>query len=104
MLLLPFAIKGVLHPVPIPKKILSLTPLVFTPPELHGKAEATYGGGGSGMQVPRPATRGALPPFSRVQIAPPLAVIPSVSPAMSAPATLLGPQHPRREAPGNGPG
>ncbi len=91
MILLPFAIKDVLHPVPIPKKIFNLTPLVFTPPELHGKADATHGGGGSGMRVPRPATRGALPPFSRMQIAPPLAVIPPVPPALSAPATLVGP-------------
>ncbi len=91
MTLLPFAINGVMHPVPIPKKIFNLTPLVFTPPELHGKADATHGGGGSGMRVPRPATRGALPPFSRVQIAPPLAVIPPVPRALSAPATLVGP-------------
>ncbi len=93
LILLPFAINGVLHPVPLPKRIFNLTPLVFTPPslQLHSKGDAPHGGGGSGMRVPRPASQGALPPFSRVQIAPPLAVIPTVTPALSAPATLLGP-------------
>jgi periplasmic protein TonB len=43
------------------------------------------------MRVPRPASAGALPPFSRTQIAPPLAVIPPLPPALPAPATLLGP-------------
>lgn len=90
-ILLPFAIKGWLQPIPIPKRIIEVTPLVFSPSVLHDKGDAPHGGGGSGNRIPRPAARGALPPFSRTQIAPPLATIPTVTPALPAPATLLGP-------------
>jgi len=90
-MLLPFAIRNPISPVPLPKKIFDLTPLVLRLPQLHGKADETHGGGGSGNHSRLPASRGALPPFTRTQFTPPLAQIPKVAPVLPMPASLLGP-------------
>jgi protein TonB len=90
-MLLPFALRGINSPAPIPKKIFDLTPLVLTLPQLHGKADGTHGGGGGGDRSPLPASRGALPPFARTQFAPPTVTVPKIEPVLPMPATLLGP-------------
>ncbi|HTS68044.1 MAG TPA: energy transducer TonB [Terriglobia bacterium] len=89
-MVLPFALRQVLKPVPLPKTPLDLTRLVFKMPPLHGRDEETHGGGGGGAREPLPASRGALPPFARTQFTPPEVVIPKVA-ALTMPATLVGP-------------
>jgi len=90
-LLLPFAIQRLMHPVPVPKKLFDLTPLVFPLPQLHGNAEETHGGGGGGVRSPLLASRGALPPFAHTQFTPPMVTIPKVAPILPMQPTLVGP-------------
>jgi len=90
-MLLPFALRQILNPVPVPKKIFDLTPLVLTLPQLHGRPEANRGGGGGGVHSPLPASRGALPPFALTQFTPPSVTIPKIPPALPMPATIVGP-------------
>jgi TonB family protein len=90
-MLLPFALRQINNPTPVPKKLFDLTPLVLTLPQLHGKVDETHGGGGGGDGSPLPASRGALPPFARMQFTPPRVTIPPVAPLLPMPATLLGP-------------
>jgi TonB family protein len=90
-MLLPFAFQHLINPVLLPKKIFDLTPLVLSLPHLHGNADETHGGGGSGDRSPLPASRGALPPFARMQFTPALARVPKTPPLLPMPATVLGP-------------
>jgi len=90
-MLLPFALRQISNATPAPKKIFDLTPLVLTLPQLHGNADETHGGGGGGNRTPLPASRGALPPFARMQFTPPQVTIPKIEPLLPMPATLLGP-------------
>jgi TonB family protein len=90
-ILLPFAFRQINGPAPVPRKLFDLTPLVLSLPQLHGKADETHGGGGGGVRSPLPASRGALPPFARMQFTPPSVQIPKVAPVLPMPATLLGP-------------
>lgn len=90
-MLLPFAIRQLSNPTPLPKHFIDITPLVLTLPQLHGNAAETHGGGGGGDRSPLPASRGALPTFTRMQFTPPKVTIPKVTPLLPMPATLLGP-------------
>ncbi len=90
-LVLPFALRQMIGSAPVPKRIFDLTPLVLTLPQLHGSADETHGGGGSGDRSPLPASRGALPPFARTQFTPPMATVPKVTPVLPITPTLLGP-------------
>jgi len=90
-MLLPFALRQMISPAPVPKKLFDLTPLVLTLPQLHGHDEKTGGGGGGGVSSPLPASRGALPPFARTQFTPPMVKVPNVAPVLPMAATLLGP-------------
>jgi len=90
-MLLPFALRQMIAPAPVPKKIFDLTPLILTLPQLHGRDEKTGGGGGGGVRSPLPASRGALPPFARTQFAPPMVKIPNVAPILPMAPTLIGP-------------
>jgi TonB family protein len=90
-MVLPFAFQHLLHPTPLPKKMFDLTHIVLTLPQLHGKADETHGGGGSGDRSPLPASRGALPPFARMQFTPALATVPKTPPLLPMPATVIGP-------------
>ena len=89
-LVLPFAIRSLIRPVPAPTKFFDRTPLVLHLPPLHGSADETHGGGGGGQGLPLPASRGALPFFSHTQFTPPAVVIPK-NPALPMQATLIGP-------------
>jgi len=91
VMLLPFAIRQLNNPAPIPQKLFDLTPLVLTLPHLHGNAAETHGDGGGGDRSPLPASPGALPQFARMQFTPPTVTIPRVAPLLPMPATLLGP-------------
>jgi protein TonB len=90
-MLLPFAVRQAITPAPPPGRLFTFTPLVFPFPQLHGNADKTGGGGGSGNRTPLPASRGALPPFAPTQFTPALVEIPKVPPALPMPATLVGP-------------
>jgi protein TonB len=66
------------------------TPLVA--PYQRGAAatmKAPHGGGSGGERDAFPATKGRVPPFSHIQLAPP-SVRPPESPVLAAPPTLLG--------------
>jgi TonB family protein len=90
-MVLPFALRQMMNPTPLPKKMFDLTHIVLTLPQLHGKADETHGGGGSGDHTPLPASRGALPPFAPKQFTPALASVPKTPPFLPMPPTLLGP-------------
>ena len=84
-------VKQVWNPAPIPRRLFSLTPLVFSVPAPQGAANETHGGGGGGVRSPLPASRGALPHFARTQFTPPSVMIPIVKPILSLQPTLVGP-------------
>jgi protein TonB len=90
-MLLPFAIRQIDHPMPLPKKLFDLTPLVLSLPQVHGRSTETHGGGSGGNRSPLPVSRGALPRFARMQFTPPQIRVPKVDPLLPMPATLLGP-------------
>lgn len=90
-MLLPFALRQINHPTPVPQKLFDLTPLVLTLPQVHRRSDETHGGGSGGNSSPLPVSRGALPPFARMQFTPPSVTTPQVPPVLPMPATLLGP-------------
>jgi TonB family protein len=59
--------------------------------ELQAAGKKAGGGGGGGDRSPTPASRGAVPRFAKVQLAPPLAVIRNPNPILQVEPTLLGP-------------
>ena len=89
-LLLPYAIKAWLHP---PAKTAEVVPIDISPylPNLPPSAKRAGGGGGGGDRTPSPPSKGAVPKFSKVQLAPPMAVIPNPTPKLPVEPTLLGP-------------
>jgi len=91
VMVLPFALRQVMHPVRVPPRLFDLTPIVFPFQQLHGKADETHGGGGGGVRSQLLASRGALPPFARTQFTPPMVQIPNVAPVLPMAPTLIGP-------------
>ncbi len=89
-LILPFVITGWVQPVQAKKQVTSidLSPYLG---EIPKGAKKMGGGGGGGDRSPTPASKGAIPKFSRVQYAPPVAVQPIVTPKLAVTPTLLGP-------------
>jgi TonB family protein len=59
--------------------------------ELEAAAKKAKGGGGGGDRSPTPASKGAVPRFAKVQLAPPLAVIRNPNSILQVEPTLLGP-------------
>jgi len=89
-MILPFALKNMLKPVQIPKRPFELT-RIFLPADLPAAlGEKPQGGGGGGDGTPLPPSRGAIPRFARVQLAPPQVKVPNVAPLMTVQPTLLG--------------
>ena len=88
-LVLPFALRQMLDPVPVPKMRFGVTPLFISLPQLHGHADKSGGGGGGGVSDPFPASKGALPPFADTQFTPPMVKVPDM-PLLPMPPTLLG--------------
>ncbi len=91
LLLLPYALIRMWEPVKAAPKaeITDISPYL---PQMtaEGKKKAG-GGGGGGDRSPTPASKGAIPKFAKVQLAPPMAVIPNPNPQLQVPPTLLGP-------------
>lgn len=90
-LVLPFALRQFDNNVPVPSKLLEVTPIVLTFPHFQSKSDSPHGGGGGGDRTPLPASHGALPPFAQMQFAPPQVKVPPIAPLLPMPATLLGP-------------
>jgi TonB family protein len=60
-------------------------------PNLAGEDDKMGGGGGGGDRTPIPASKGAVPRFTRTQLAPPQVVLPNLDPQLPVEPTLLGP-------------
>jgi protein TonB len=90
LLLLPYILTRMWQPVKAASKIeaMDISPYLPNLPPTHGKKAG--GGGGGGDRSPTPASKGAIPKFSKVQLAPPMAVIPNLTPKLEVAPTLLG--------------
>jgi periplasmic protein TonB len=93
-IILPFALKNMLEPVEMPKRVIVYVDYfgdLHLPPSPTTIAGAQpHGGGGGGDRTPLPPSRGAIPRFARVQFAPPQVKVPNVAPLMAVQPTLLG--------------
>ncbi len=75
-----------------PKPQVEITEAMPVPPTLTLPSEKKAGGGGGGgIREPRPASRGKLPVFAKVQLAPPTTHILIPHPLLPVQPTLLGP-------------
>jgi periplasmic protein TonB len=117
-ILLPFYLFGLFKPAKVAQQWVpvDISPYV---PKLVG-AKKSGGGGGGGVRAPTPVSKGALPKFSKVQLAPPETKILIPHPKLPVQATVLGPPqlklpqmaenmnfgdpHAASTAPSNGPG
>jgi len=90
LLLLPYVLSRMWQPVKAATKVeaVDISPYL---PLLPPSAKKAGGGGGGGDRSPTPASKGAIPRFAKVQLAPPMAVIPNLAPKLQVPPTLLGP-------------
>jgi len=90
LLLLPYIIMNLHQPVKAASKLeaVDISPYLPNLPPAHGKRAG--GGGGGGDRSPTPASKGAVPKFSKMQLAPPMAVIPNLTPKLEVAPTLLG--------------
>ena len=92
LLLLPYVLARMWQPVKAATKIEAVDISPYLPqlgPDSKGKKAG--GGGGGGDRSPTPASKGAIPKFAKMQLAPPMAVIPNPHPQLPVPPTLLGP-------------
>ncbi|MGH9433627.1 MAG: energy transducer TonB [Terriglobia bacterium] len=89
-LLLPFYLFGLHKPVQVAQQVV---PVDISPylPQLQASVKKSGGGGGGGVREPSPPSKGALPKFSKVQLAPPVTKILIPKPKLPVQPTLLGP-------------
>ncbi len=90
-LILPFYIARLLQPAkaaPSVTKIVDISPYLA---ELPADAKKSGGGGGGGDRSPTPPSKGVIPKFSKVQLSPPMAKIPNLTPKLPVNPSLLGP-------------
>jgi TonB family protein len=90
IILLPFLISQVNTPTKVSAKseVIDISPYLA---EIEAAGKKAGGGGGGGDRSPTPASKGAVPRFSRTQVAPPMAVIRNLHPILQVAPTLLGP-------------
>ncbi len=87
-LLLPFAIARMVKTAKASKyEVVDISPYLAN---LPADAKKAGGGGGGGDRSPTPASKGAVPKFSKTQLAPPM-VAPLITPQLPVQPTLLGP-------------
>jgi TonB family protein len=91
LLLLPYVLARMWHPVKAVQKVDIVEDISPYLPALPPSAKKAGGGGGGGDRSPTPASKGAIPRFAKMQLAPPAAVIPNVTPKLAVAPTLLGP-------------
>jgi TonB family protein len=91
LLVLPYALIRMWQPVKAATKseVVDISPYLPLITPAGGKKAG--GGGGGGDRSPTPASKGAIPKFSKVQLAPPMAVIPNTNAQLQVAPTLLGP-------------
>lgn len=89
-LLLPFYLLGLHKPAQVAHEVV---PIDISPylPQLEASAKKAGGGGGGGVRAPSPPSKGALPKFSKVQLAPPVTKILIPKPQLPVQPSLLGP-------------
>jgi len=87
---LPFAIHHMVKTVKASSKyeITDISPYLA---DLAGPDKKMGGGGGGGDRSPTPASKGAIPKFAKMQLAPPMAVLPNLTPKLPVQPNLLGP-------------
>lgn len=90
VILLPFIISRLNTPVKASgrSEVVDISPYI---PDFPSSGKRMGGGGGGGDRSPTPASKGALPKFSKTQFAPPMAKIPDITPQLPVQPTLLGP-------------
>ncbi|MBZ5513316.1 MAG: energy transducer TonB [Acidobacteriia bacterium] len=89
-MVLPFVIGRMTTPVKAAAKyeITDISPYLA---QIEGPYKKMGGGGGGGDRSPTPASKGAIPKFSKTQFTPPMAVLPNLTPKLPMPPSLLGP-------------
>jgi TonB family protein len=90
LLLLPYILTRMWQPVKAAPPVVAVDISPYLP-MLPPSPKKAGGGGGGGDRSPTPASKGAIPRFAKVQLAPPMAVIPNLAPKLQVPPTLLGP-------------
>jgi TonB family protein len=90
IIMLPFFVKQIVEPVKASthSQLVDISPYLA---ELEAQGKKMGGGGGGGDRSPTPASKGAVPRFAKMQLAPPLAVIRNPNPILQVEPTLLGP-------------
>ena len=90
IIILPFFVEHITRQVKASTKYeqVDISPYLA---ELQAAGRKAGGGGGGGDRSPTPASKGAVPRFAKVQLAPPLAVIRNPNPILQVEPTLLGP-------------
>ncbi|MGO8813937.1 MAG: energy transducer TonB [Terriglobia bacterium] len=90
LLLLPYILTRMWQPVKAATKteVVDISPYL---PLLTASTKKAGGGGGGGDRSPTPASKGAIPKFAKVQLAPPMAVIPNTQAQLQVAPTLVGP-------------
>src|SRR5208283_3341933 len=91
LLLLPFILARMWQPVKAATKteIVDISP--YLPQLTPAGGKKAGGGGGGGDRSPTPASKGAIPKFAKMPLAPPAAVIPNPTAQLQVAPTLLGP-------------
>jgi TonB family protein len=91
LLLLPYVLSRMWQPVKAATKVVAVDISPYLPQLTPAGGKKAGGGGGGGDRSPTPASKGAIPKFAKVQLAPPMAVIPNPNAQLVVPPTLLGP-------------
>ena len=91
LLLLPYVLARMWQPVKAASKVLTVDISPYVPMITPAGGKKAGGGGGGGDRSPTPASKGAIPKFAKMQLAPPMAVIPNPNAQLQVTPTLLGP-------------
>jgi len=91
LLLLPYVLSRMWQPVKAATKVQAVDISPYLPMLTPAGGKKAGGGGGGGDRSPTPASKGAIPKFAKMQLAPPMAVIPNPNAQLQVAPTLLGP-------------
>ena len=89
-LILPVSLRNMLRSAQAPPKIYQPVDISLTLPAWLASGKEAHGGGGGGDRSPLPTSKGAIPEFRWVQLAPPRVKAPDVNPLMPVSPSLLG--------------
>ena len=91
LLLLPYGLSRMWQPVKAANRVVAVDISPYVPLIGPDAGKKAGGGGGGGDRSPTPASKGAIPRFAKVQVTPPMAVIPNAHAQLQVAPTLLGP-------------